>query len=82
MRLTLLARSYCHLCDEMLAALGRLSGVPPVDVFDVDAPAELPATTWTDIPGAIDRRTVIMALKPSTPAKVRPAMSSTSDVAS
>jgi len=38
MRLTLLVRSYCHLCDEMLAALGPLAGVTPVDVIDVDAP--------------------------------------------
>jgi len=38
MRLTLLARSYCHLCDEMLAALAPLAGATPVDVIDVDAP--------------------------------------------
>ena len=38
MRLTLLTRSYCHLCDEMLDALAPLAGTTPVDVLDVDAP--------------------------------------------
>jgi hypothetical protein len=40
-RLTLLARAYCHLCDEMLAALRPLALAHrlPVDVVDVDAEA-------------------------------------------
>jgi len=38
MRLTLLARSYCHLCDEMLEALRPIAAGTPVDVVDVDAP--------------------------------------------
>lgn len=40
-RFTLLARAYCHLCDEMLAALRPLSLAHrlPVDVVDVDAEA-------------------------------------------
>jgi len=38
MRLTLLSRAYCHLCDEMLAALVPLAGDTPIDVVDVDAP--------------------------------------------
>jgi hypothetical protein len=37
-RLTLLSRSYCHLCDDMLDALVPLAGSTPVDVLDVDAP--------------------------------------------
>ncbi len=38
-RLTLLARAYCHLCDEMLAAVRPLALAHrlPVDVVDVDA---------------------------------------------
>lgn len=38
-RLTLLARAYCHLCDEMLAELRPLAQAHrlPVDVVDVDA---------------------------------------------
>jgi hypothetical protein len=37
-RFTLLSRSYCHLCDEMLAALRPVAAGMPVDVIDVDAP--------------------------------------------
>jgi len=37
-RFTLLSRSYCHLCDEMLEALRRVAAGAPVDVIDVDAP--------------------------------------------
>jgi thiol-disulfide isomerase/thioredoxin len=39
-RLTLYSRSYCHLCEDMLAALDALQGNGPrfeVDVVDVDA---------------------------------------------
>lgn len=38
MRLTLLVRAYCHLCDEMLEALLPRVGAVPVDVLDVDDP--------------------------------------------
>jgi thioredoxin reductase (NADPH) len=37
-RFTLLSRSYCHLCDELLEALRPLAAGMPVDVIDVDAP--------------------------------------------
>jgi hypothetical protein len=37
-RLTLLTRSYCHLCDELADALVPLVGATPLDVIDVDAP--------------------------------------------
>jgi hypothetical protein len=37
-RLTLLTRAYCHLCDEMRAALVPLIGEASLDVLDVDAP--------------------------------------------
>lgn len=38
--LTLLHRAYCHLCDEMLAAVAPLAAARNVaiDVIDVDAP--------------------------------------------
>ena len=39
MRFILLSRAYCHLCDEMEAALRPLIGAAPLDVLDVDAPA-------------------------------------------
>ncbi len=41
-RFTLFARSYCHLCDDMLAALQGMAppGAPfTVDVIDIDAAA-------------------------------------------
>jgi thioredoxin reductase (NADPH) len=38
MHLTLLSRAYCHLCDEMEAALRPLIGTTPLRVVDVDAP--------------------------------------------
>ena len=43
LRLTLYGRSYCHLCDEMLAALDSLRGefAFAMDVVDVDSDAAL-----------------------------------------
>ena len=38
MHLTLLSRAYCHLCDEMAAALRPLIGATRLDVIDIDAP--------------------------------------------
>lgn len=52
LRLTLLARGYCHLCDLMLDAVhsradaARLS----IDVVDVDADAELEARYGEQVP--------------------------------
>jgi glutaredoxin-like protein DUF836 len=41
LKLTLLARAYCHLCDEMLAAVSPIADVhgAAVVVLDLDAPA-------------------------------------------
>lgn len=52
MRLTLLSRAYCHLCDEMEAALRPLIGTMALDVIDVDAPehAALEARYGNDVP--------------------------------
>ena len=38
MTLTLLSRAYCHLCDDMEAALRPIIGATPLDVIDIDAP--------------------------------------------
>ncbi len=38
MKLILLSRAYCHLCDEMEAALRSLVGATPLEVIDIDAP--------------------------------------------
>jgi len=44
-RLTLYSRAYCHLCDDMLAALEVLRGEYSfhVEILDVDADPELEA---------------------------------------
>jgi hypothetical protein len=46
-RFTLYSRSYCHLCDDMLAALNKLladlESEFAVDVIDVDADSDLVA---------------------------------------
>jgi len=67
MKLTLLTRAYCHLCDEMLAAvqpIARARGAT-VMVIDVDAPAHAALEAqWGDrVPalfaGAPDERTLL-----------------------
>jgi len=49
--LTVLSRSYCHLCDDMIAALeefrGRFSLAMNVDVIDIDGRPDLEAR-WGD----------------------------------
>ncbi len=52
LRLTLYGRSYCHLCDEMLAALDSLRGEFgfAVDVVDVDSDAALEQRFGTLVP--------------------------------
>ena len=49
MKLTLLVRAYCHLCDEMRAGLAPLlaSGGATVELIDVDTDAAL-ASRWGD----------------------------------
>ena len=51
MRLTLLSRAYCHLCDEMLVAVQPMAKVhgASIDVIDVDAPGNAAlAAAWGD----------------------------------
>jgi len=62
MRLTLLVRAYCHLCDDMRAALAPLAaqaGATVVEI-DVDADASLEAQFGERVPvllqGDIDGR--------------------------
>jgi len=52
LRLTLLVRAYCHLCDEMAAALAPIaaSSGATVDVVDVDADPALEATYGERVP--------------------------------
>ena len=50
-KLTVLSRSYCHLCDDLIAALeqfrGRFSSTFEIDVIDIDALPEL-EEKWGD----------------------------------
>ena len=50
MRLTLLTRAYCHLCEEMRAELAPLAEAAaiPIDEIDVDTDAAL-AARWGDL---------------------------------
>src|SRR5689334_12359108 len=51
-KLTLLSRSYCHLCDEMLAAVRPLAAAAgaTLDVVDVDADPKLEAAYGDRVP--------------------------------
>ena len=52
MKLTLLTRAYCHLCDEMLAAIRPIaaSHAAPLDVVDVDGDPALEAAYGELVP--------------------------------
>jgi alpha-D-ribose 1-methylphosphonate 5-triphosphate synthase subunit PhnL len=52
-RLTVVGRQDCELCDEMLtqlAVLGRTQALPPLTFADVDDHPELAARFFLDIP--------------------------------
>lgn len=49
-RLTLLVRAYCHLCDEMRSALAVHAGDIAVDEVDVDADSALEARWGAFVP--------------------------------
>ncbi|MES2563242.1 MAG: glutaredoxin family protein [Pseudomonadota bacterium] len=51
-RFTLYSRSYCHLCDEMIAGLRTLQARFPfqLDVLDVDSDALLEARYGEHVP--------------------------------
>jgi hypothetical protein len=52
MKLTLLSRAYCHLCEEMLAAVRPIAALhgASVEVVDVDADAALEAAYGELVP--------------------------------
>jgi len=53
MRLTLVSRQDCQLCEEMareLARLGRERSLPPIDTVDVDADPELTRRYGLNVP--------------------------------
>jgi hypothetical protein len=51
-RLTVYARGYCHLCDDMIAALRALQGrfAFEIDVVDVDSDVALDALYGEKVP--------------------------------
>lgn len=53
MRLTLLHRQDCELCDQMaaeLAVLARRQTLPPLDIVDVDTDPDLQRRHGLDVP--------------------------------
>ena len=53
MRLTIVHRQDCELCDQMvaeLAALGRRQVLPPVDLVDVDSDPDLQRRHGLEVP--------------------------------
>ena len=62
MRLTIVQRQDCELCDEMLAqltALGRREVLPPVTVVDVDTDLELQRRHGLHVPVLLLDGTVV-----------------------
>ena len=56
----LYSRSYCHLCDDLLAALRQLAGESvPVEVIDIDAAGNAALLAAYDelVPVLVGRRT-------------------------
>ena len=53
MRLTIVHRQDCELCDQMLAelrALGRRQDLPPLDLVDVDSDPDLQRRHGLNVP--------------------------------
>ncbi len=55
-KLTVLSRTYCHLCDDLLAALAQFQGRYDFDieVVDVDSRPELEAKWGDKVPVLLD----------------------------
>lgn len=58
MRLRVYGRGYCHLCDDMVAALRALqeSLAFQIELFDVDADSALEARFGERVPVLVDAR--------------------------
>lgn len=61
--LTVLSRSYCHLCDDLIAALeqfrGRFSFAFEIEVIDIDAHPALEEKWGDKVPVLLDGETEI-----------------------
>ena len=73
MKLTLLVRAYCHLCDEMHAALRPLLAPAgaTVDVIDIDADAALEARWGERVPVLLDGERELCHFRLDAPAVAR-----------
>jgi len=61
-RLTVVHRAACELCDQMvtaLAALGRRTTLPPIEVVDVDADPDLQRRHGLNVPVLLLDGTVV-----------------------
>jgi hypothetical protein len=73
-RLTLVHRQDCELCDQMVAelsALGRREALPPVDLVDVDADAELQRRHGLQVPVLLLDGTVVCRQRLDAPELLR-----------
>ena len=74
MRLTLVHRQDCELCDQMvaeLAALGRRQVLPPVDLLDVDANPDLQRRHGLEVPVLLLDGTVVCRQRLDAPELLR-----------
>jgi predicted thioredoxin/glutaredoxin len=73
-RLTLVHRQDCELCDQMaaeLSALGRREALPPVDLVDVDADADLQRRHGLQVPVLLLDGTVVCRQRLDAPELLR-----------
>ncbi|MFI4927884.1 MAG: glutaredoxin family protein [Burkholderiales bacterium] len=74
MRLTLVHRLDCELCDQMVAqltALGRREALPPLDVVDVDADPDLQRRYGLNVPVLLLDGTVVCRQRLDAPELLR-----------
>lgn len=74
MRLTLVHRQDCELCDQMaaeLSALGRRAALPPLDIVDVDADADLQRRHGLEVPVLLLDGTVVCRQRLDAPELLR-----------
>lgn len=74
MRLTIVHRQDCELCEQMVAelrALGRREALPPVDVVDVDADPELRRRHGLHVPVLLLDGSVVCRERLDTPELLR-----------
>mgnify|MGYP001553605946 CR=1 FL=1 len=74
MRLTLVHRQDCELCDQMaaqLVALGRREALPPLEVVDEDADPDLQRRYGLNVPVTLLDGTVVCRQRLDTPELLR-----------